>query len=324
MMKPFLTLHPGFPKCATSSLQRAFVLNDHRLATQLDVQFLGRDFLPNNGYPEVIKLMDNPAVCAAQVRATDYAPGHYFLSNEAVNTKEDFLAALREKFTIKQVVFTIRLPVLQAVSQYRFSGWTKTSFVAASEARDTNFLNAQTRLARKIDWYSAYDVPIVLCPLEGRADDILVRFCQAGFGRVPDAAAKIPDRRVNSSIGLAFAEALFHELSAKDIIPVDTAMRRALVRAAKKYDLDPALQTYATEDLAMFLENNGATLCSDYRALLEKHGVPEDIADAAVEVGADSIHKLCELPVASMDVEHTLREHARAVIKQAQASLIDS
>jgi len=59
MPKPTLVLHPGFPKCATSYIQRLFVQKEYALSRALGVRAIGRDFKPENGYPDVTKAMYN-------------------------------------------------------------------------------------------------------------------------------------------------------------------------------------------------------------------------------------------------------------------------
>ncbi|MEX0339482.1 MAG: hypothetical protein AB3N11_10620, partial [Arenibacterium sp.] len=55
--KPPLILHPGLPKCATSTIQRMFFLENHAVGKALDVRVITRDFKVDNGYPDVSKLM---------------------------------------------------------------------------------------------------------------------------------------------------------------------------------------------------------------------------------------------------------------------------
>jgi hypothetical protein len=100
-----IVLHPGFAKCATSSIQRHFVIRDHELPRSMGITTLGRNLKPDNGYPDVGKLMYAPADCLADLAANDYPPGRYFLSNEALGGAAPLIRALADRFTIERAVF---------------------------------------------------------------------------------------------------------------------------------------------------------------------------------------------------------------------------
>lgn len=315
-MKPTLVLHPGLPKCATSSIQRSFVVRNHALARQLGVQFLGREFQPDNGYPEVIRLIDDPQACAADVQTTEYTAGRYFLSNEALSGKREFIAVLRSKFEIEKAVFTIRLPALQAISQYCFSGWISASFDEAAEHPATSFVNAQARHKMKLSEFKMLGVPTQLCPLESDGEHIVTRFCRIAFETPVEIPDGLEEPHVNRSIGLAFAKALNLEL--RDIGPIPTSFKRSLVKTAQTFNLEPPLNKLVCPEIHRCDAHIQSALCKEYGELLKAYHLDEDTVSEAIAAAADRLDNIVSAPVVSEAEMRSLRQQARCVIEQAR------
>ena len=315
---PRLVLHPGFPKCATSSIQQGFVAKNHALARQIGVKFLGRSFLPNNGYPEVIRLMDAPGACAEEVKAASYNPKErYFMSNEALGGNRQFLDVLQSRFDIEKAIFTIRLPALQAISNYRYSGWISSSFATAATRRKSGLSQAQKRMEAKFRSYKEMGIPILLCPLENPGG-ILTQFCQTAFGALIDLNNVQTERRVNQSIGLAFAHALYQELEKQAGAFVPTELKRRLVKAAQTHKLEQGLNSLiCSEDRQIFSEIQ-EDACLEYASLLATHGLPMAEVNMATAVAAENLTRLIRSPVATPEEMSVLKSHARTIIGHAR------
>lgn len=136
-LKPRITIHPGFPKCATSAIQRAFVQENHRLAHALKVSFLSAGFTRNKGYPDVTRIMDDPSGYLEALQRAVFLRRNYFLSSEALFMLD--LGVFCQLFKVDRWAVTTRLPIAQAISNYRYSGWLSGSFESWAQRPVNNF-----------------------------------------------------------------------------------------------------------------------------------------------------------------------------------------
>ncbi|MBK5928439.1 hypothetical protein [Rhodobaculum claviforme] len=311
-----IVLHPGLPKCATSTLQRLFVMEDHALARALGVAVLGKGFVPMNGPPPVTELMYAPEDCLRALRAQDYPPGQYFLSSEALASQPDFIAEIAQLFTVSRMVVTVRFPPAQALSNFRYSGWLTQDLHGALADRATGPLHALQRHARKLAQLSAL-AETLACPVEGAG--LAERFCLTCFAQTPARLGDAPFatlRPANESIGLGFATALREALVAQGLT-VTGADRARLVKLAQRRRLPPDVaglmpEGFAPADLAPALD-----ALEGYGALLRDHGVAAADTATAVAAAEAQFRALLARPGATRPQMATLRRHAGAVVRAA-------
>jgi hypothetical protein len=211
VVKPSIIIHPGFPKCATSAIQRAFVWKNHALAKELGIEFIGESFIGNDGYPDVLKLIDDPDTWLREFEATPFEPGRYFLSNEAMFHVLPQLDFLERKFDIEAWAITVRTPFLQAVSNYRYSGWSRALLDNHASEADLLFSGAAARQLGKVRRLKKQGAPVRLVALEGAQNGVVAAFCEVAFGETPESVKRLsrsPQGSANPSIGFAFAERL--------------------------------------------------------------------------------------------------------------------
>ncbi|MEO1975844.1 MAG: hypothetical protein ABGX15_06830 [Paracoccaceae bacterium] len=295
-MKPDLILHPGFPKCATSSIQLLFVKERHAVARALGVRFIGADFKPDNGFPSVSKLMYDYDACIADVAATDYPDRRYFMSNEALNMQPQFIAVLKERFNVVRSVCTIRFPTTQAISSFRYSGWLTCDFAEFVKTRQKwlfhNVANKySTRRFRELT-----EAPR-LVSVEGPDDMRLEeRFCQAAFDEVPAILSEAPFNkmsRANEAPPLAFADALARAMRGR-ATSIPGPDRNRVVSAAKSHPLPDELRNLGGPQVAMLPRRQVIDCLNEYQAFLVASGTDRTVAAAARASAAASYHKLCE------------------------------
>jgi hypothetical protein len=316
-MKPELFLHPGFPKCATSTIQRAFVVNGHGLANYFQVGFLGRQFQPNAGYPPVVQLMDNPQSCIEAVRDYKYKLGSYFLSNEALPSSVDFVKELERIFIIRRTAFTVRLPVLQAISQFRYSGWTQHSFSKSLASGYGSIFSTKNRLIPRLKYFENISAEFCLCPIEVTDGNVVERFCGLLFDRsVADIGrCDIIDSSIsNKSVSLAFAQALFHAVSSAGIGKISVREKRNLVVAAKKVKLPAELSALSVTDLKKIDLDIWADQVKSYCDLMIEFNTPEDVRLDAIQRCQADIEALVSAPVATINQERELEQFANEVV----------
>ena len=168
-----IILHPGFPKCATSSLQRLFTIRNHELSKSIGITTLGRGFLPDNGYPEVSKLMYDKKWCFAELEKIEYQEGRYFLSNEALAGAPDFVTAIKRIFEVDNTIFTTRLPSLQALSNYCFSGWLTNDYPELLISGNIGVFSAASRMRGKLKLFRSICERVTVCPIEARIPQVI-------------------------------------------------------------------------------------------------------------------------------------------------------
>jgi hypothetical protein len=313
-MKPSLIIHPGFSKCATTSLQRLFMLEHHALATELGVKFLGREFLPNNGYPEVSKLMYQYESCVNDVQRADYAFGKYFISNEALAGTPQFLEVLTDKFTIDKVVFTTRFTPLQAISNFRYSGWLYRSFEQFLIDQHAGIFQSVKRFERKIEKFSDLGLTVNLCPIEATGIDLYDRFCMACFGTVPDILHKEPfsiKHRSNESIDFAFSDALNKELSTMNNKTFSSTLKQSLVKGAQRYILPDHIKGFAPDSLESLKLTDFDFDLEQYQKLMEKYDVTGETVTSSINSATENTKKLLSMPIATTGIMQELNSHAK-------------
>lgn len=321
--KPKLVLHPGFPKCATSSIQRMFVIKDHALANEMGVKFIGRNFLPNNGYPEVIRLMDEPEKCKLEVNNYSYPDGDYFLSNEAVSGKPEFLQELQSKFDICKSVFTIRMPTIQAISEYRYSGWIKQPLARCIDDQSNNSSDKIINLETQISYIRSKDIPTILTPIEGNIGTLIDRFCEDAFERKPGCWVDKNTMDINKSIDLAFASALHTEISKMSLKEIPPSLRRSLVHTAQQWKVEDSLSGLASEEILYFSHRVRAEMRSGYHEMLLRNGVKGEVASSAAEAANEGLCKMSNTPIATNDQMRGLEAQAKLAIQAARAKVAD-
>lgn len=316
--KPSLVLHPGLPKCATSSIQRAFFIRDFALADQLGVACIGKKFLPRNGHPAVSELMYDRAGSHQQVQTNDYPPGRYFMSNEAVSGDAPFLALLGQRFDIERTVVTVRFPPLQALSNYRYSGWLSgdLSQIAASKEAGC-YESSLDRFVAKMTLFANMPGALSVCPTERLDQPLLDRFCQTCYGTVPDLLSQkqyADSKQLNRSISWAFAHALWQEVSQIDPAIVKTWTRATVVKAAQNHVLPDGMPDRRPASGAQLDGDRIRAVLPHYLDFLLQHGLPESVAQEAVAVARKDLDRFLAVPPATAAETQILAGAAKQIV----------
>lgn len=317
-MKPRLVLHPGFPKCATSTVQRLVALNDSRLLTEIGIQSLGQGFRPNNGYPEVSKVMYNPDACIDEIRQNSYPDGLYFLSNEALSGAPQFYEVLAERFELTRAVTSVREPILQCMSNFKYSGWLSTNVVHYLQQRRWGFAESLKRYCSKLDTVQDYAPDVRICALEETGVDFVSRFFKAAFDKVPPSLALPPFNRpvvANRSIGLAFAEALHQEMAEQGLLNPPGPDRAKFVKAAQSYDLPIELQGLSVDTSTAINPVVVDTAVAAYRDFITDRGGTVAQAENVASACRTNFDKFLSTPKASAAHMQELRHHACKVLE---------
>ena len=313
---PELIVHPGFPKCASSTLQWAFVVDEHALSKQMGASFIGKEFLPMNGYPPVAELMYEREKCLEQIESQEYASGKYFLSSEALCNDVQFVKDLSAKFQITKVVFVVRFPPEQALSNFRFSGWLTHDPSDLVSDTQISILNALNRHANCIKRYSPlYNTS--LCPME--APKLLSRFCEACFGQSPlpaDGSSYGKNMTSNKSTGLGFAVALRNEIVARKL-RFTKYERRRIVRIVKKWKLPNELKDLNPDSSFVYQLSKGVDLIDDYKSLLLDYEVDPGTVLLAIENARSRFEDQISKPIASASQMVELSLNAKALFDEA-------
>ncbi len=313
---PELIIHPGFPKCASSTLQWAFVVDEHALSRQMGASFIGKEFLPMNGYPPVAELMYERDKCLEQIKSQKYTSGKYFLSSEALINDVQFVKNLSAKFQITKVVFVVRFPPEQALSAYRFSGWlTNDPSDLVSDTR-ISILNALNRHANCVRRYSTlYNTS--LCPLE--APELLSRFCEACFGQSPlsaDGSSYSKNVTSNKSTSLGFAMALRNEIVARKL-KFTNYERRRIVRIVKKWKLSEELKNLNPNSSFVHQLSKGIDFIDSYKSLLLDYKVDPETVSLVIENARSRFEDQISKPIASTSQMVDLSLNAKALLDGA-------
>ena len=250
---PRIILHPGLPKCATSTIQRLFVVDDYRLGSDLGVKVIGGGFRSENGYPEVSKLMYSPQKFIDEVDLSTFDGGYYFYSNEALLGSKAALEAIERKFSIATTIFTVRFPPLQGLSQFNYSGWLTSTFDEFIKGKFTSPLSALDRFKPHLEKFSQASERVLVCPIERLKKPLLERFVGTCFGFTPSSIAEEPFSKpftANKSIGVAFAQALAVELR-RSGMKAEAQDRNRFVKLAQSYCLPSELSRLRPPEITM-------------------------------------------------------------------------
>jgi hypothetical protein len=313
-MSRSIVLHPGLPKCATSTLQHMFVIGDHALARALGLAVLGKGYMPMNGYPPVTEIMCTPSESMRALHAQDYAPGQYFLSSEALAGRPDFITEISRIFMLSKLVVTVRFPPAQALSNFRYSGWITEDLHSYLANPSTAPLHALHRHTRKLAMLTSLGDTLAV-PIEGGA--LVKRFCLACFGQVPTLLSDPPytnQSSANESIGLGFATALREALLAHGLTVVGTDRAR-LVKLAQRRKLAPDVARLMPEGFAWTSLAPALGALDGYAALLHEYGVEYRDMTSAVKAAEAQFRAFIAQPCATHLQMDTLRMHAEAVVQ---------
>lgn len=322
-MKPELILHPGFPKCGTTSMQKLFIVENHAFAKRMNVGFIGADFKSNNGYPPVSQVIYDYEGAVASVLENSYEPGRYFLSNEAIISKPDFLKVLAKKFSISRAIFTLRHPVLQGVWRYPNGGWLNQDFATFLKDQGDWLYNVDGKYRRPIRSYQEARVPVRVCPIEEVSESFEARFLYEAFDEVPPFLNQMSFSKlehVNTVVPFAFSEALYKVLSGGEFAIPEGRDRHALVIAAQQYKLPEKMCLYAPASIAEIDRNKLDSSLVSYSNFLREFGVEERIIEEAEASARRQIDQLLAQPVAGPQEETALCEHARKLLNLALPS----
>lgn len=323
-VKPDLILHPGLAKCGTSSIQKMFRLREHALPRALGCVWIGNRFRPFNGRAPVVEIMYHQAQCLEDIAAMTPDPATHFLSSEALIAGSPVMAALQERFTIARAVITIRLPLLQALSNYCFSGWITHPLEAVLAGDGPGaMLQTHDRVQRTLAaWITRVTPKLALCPMEAALFE--QRFCRAAFGHAPPLVADLVAERggiVNRSISPALAAALHGALAARPDIGV-TGPFRAVLASAAQAEPEPA------EFAAVLPAGLGALLAdravieaelSRYGAMLQAHGTDPAVIGDCLAALRDRLGRLAARPAPDAALTRWLGDHAAAIVARAAA-----
>jgi hypothetical protein len=320
-MKPALIVHPGFNKCATTSIQTLFMREDHVMARRAGVVWLGTEFAPFNGMPPVMEIGYRPDEAVAHIGALALDPGQrHFLSAESLLGADKVWAALKDRFEIARIIMTIRLPLLQALSHFCFSSWMTMSLERAITHPSSGF-GARNSFANQalLKLKRSYCPEVLLCPIE--PDHLEERFCTQAFGVVPEGLAhhsKAVGVR-NTSISPLFATALSEMLPKFADYTLQPSHRAGLARAVQlakepeefAHHLPPALKDYLQDKDEMGQQTKG------YDTLLAQYGVDAATRARCVEVTGRRLSALAAKKAAPGAMIQAARLFARQTLRAA-------
>lgn len=234
MKKPQIVIHPGFAKCATTTLQRRFQSNDFSLCHALGVVWLGREFKPLNGAPPVYDVVQGGEVASMMLgRVQVKSDCVYFLSAENLVNHEDVLEAVSEKFALKKAVFTVRFPPFIALSEFYFRGWLAGTL---ENALEVGLSQLRTRLMNRVAHVGErFFSSVSLCPIEQH--DFMDDFCEKAFDEPHNSCiSRDPFRsRNNASAQPCFIMALNKEYLRAGSPPLAQGQRRELIKMVQEY-----------------------------------------------------------------------------------------
>ncbi|MEQ8403752.1 MAG: hypothetical protein RKE49_01560 [Oceanicaulis sp.] len=322
-MKPRIIIHPGLPKCATSAIQRAFVIHDHALARALGLDFISADFRINAGYPDVIKVMDDPDGYREALAAAEFPDGRYFLSSEALLGIDPSIFC--DRFEVERWAVTVRAPFLQSLSNYRFSGWVSGGFKTWSAKRANHFDAAAGRQVDKVSRLKPLPGRLMLVALESAQAGVVSHFCTEVFERRPAVLDEIDSgaqAQVNASISFALADALGRRLEQSGTGAVSVALRRRLVKAAQAFETPEDLRSLAPAAFAEEWSHYTGDALQRYRELL---ALGQDNAgrEAALDAAESKIMAALAAPVADAHQLARLDDHAEQIIDTCLAASTD-
>lgn len=315
--KPSLVLHPGFPKSGSSSIQHIAVSDDFRAMAELGYKALGRGFRPNDGYPDVSRLMYDREACIQDISENSYSGSKYFLSNEAVGSEREIYEALIRRFRITRCVFSVREFIASILSNYKYSGWLSSDPMQYILNSNMGLKNVIERRRTKINEACAYADDLRLCAIEGSQSSFTSRFFTVCFDRIPSIVLNTrctTPAVLNRSVGLAFSKALYLEMKELGLHDPPTVMRAEFVKAARYYSLPPDLQNLSIDIGDVLRLDAIEDAIEAYHDFLIEFKYDPLAASHAAMGSRSNLRRILSLTVASKAQMRTLRSHARNVL----------
>lgn len=319
MKKPTLICHPGFAKCATTSLQALFYRNDHVVARDCGVVWIGEGFVSFGRMPPVFEIGDDPNRAIRRVESMHLdANLRYFLSAESLQTRPNVMSALAERFRIERCVFTIRFPFFLELSEYCFRGWLKESIEAALLTGLKARIKMMERILEMSDQVSGVDS--LLCPIDFA--NLEARFCSLAFGCTPDSIEKVKaaiGTSRNESTHPCFAVALHAAVQDAGLQNLPLKARRNLMRAAQSIRVPEELDAYLPESVLALLDDRSIfnRHIRDYKTLLSGRSVPTEQVDLLEENVRRRLDKMRARVPPPASVSATLRQLASGLIERS-------
>lgn len=254
---------------------------------------------------------------AEALLSNDYAPGRYILSNEAMSNRPELLKVLTEKFAIMHAVFTVRHPVLQGISNYRYSGWLEKSFATLLTDQGARLYDVDSKYRKPVEHYLSSHIPVRVCPVEETAESFENRFLLALIDEVPELLYQEPFStlgRANTSVAFAFSDVLHRELCSGNYSVPQGTERHALAMAAQQYDLPGELNRFAPASLATLDPVKLEASLTSYANFLGEFGADERTISEVSFSSRRQIEWLQAQPLAGPAEEAELRQHARTLL----------
>jgi hypothetical protein len=319
MSKPKLAMHPGFAKCATTSLQSQCQRDDFFLCRSHGIEWLGRGFKPFNGAPPVYDVVAGASAVQQMLKESCFDSSRlYFVSAENLINHLDVVEVLQQQFLLDVAVCTVRMPLFISLSEFYFRGWLKGSI---KDTIELGLSGLQLRLERKLDMLQhRFTRSVGLCPIEQK--DFIADF----FERCHECSlvgiernSKHSGHRKNSSAQPCFILALNHEylrLGARDLDPLD---RRRLIRIVQEYSIETEIGDFLPEEVLIALENRAliSSQVDSYLKWLSRFGCHGHKLDEVRE----HIEKRISLDLSKqrcpVSVQNALEEEARELLLKA-------
>lgn len=318
--KPKLILHPGFAKCATTSLQWQFCQSAHALPRALGVIWIGKAFVPFNGVPPVMEIGYEPSKAIESLRNQALDPeATYFLSAESLPHAKSVLELLRDLFEVVRVVVTIRFPLFIEISEYTFRGWITSPIESLVEPAGGSIARKNNSCRRMIEEFETFfDQKVRLCPLE--LPDLERRFLRDAFEIVPEKAlAALSDtepRNASASIALA---AELHAALGEDREMLSPERRRALIRLLQQEPGPSSIGSILPDILRTHLSDQGEMdkRISAYDRILQDSLSEDQIREVNASIRARIDGMLANPPVDAA-TQAALHAHVRALVAKAR------
>lgn len=314
--RPRLLLHPGFPKCATTTVQHQLMQQDFRLVRDMGWTWLGQGLRPFDGLPPVLDIGYRAEQIAADLSARAFRPDRtYLLTAESILTARWLWPLLRERFEVLRVLCTVRMPLLQALSDYCYSGWLRrTPEQWAGNSGGALLLRLSRMKDQLRDMTAALQAgPASLCPIEPAG---LMRRVLTGLAgpdaRVPD----LPTVRRNVGISPLLAAHLSRAVEGIEALLARPEQRRILLHAAQRAANHrgvtatmPAAFAHILRDAPRMVREVG-----EYREWLLGAGVPHRLVRETVVLCADRIAALAAMPLPDAQTEAIAAALVRRII----------
>jgi hypothetical protein len=297
-MKASLVVHPGVAKCATSTIQRFFVVNNYMNARMCGCIWMGKKFKAYNGYSPVSEIMYSKDACIRDIGLLQPDPDlNYILSSEALMDSPAIINALKEKFEIKKAVVTIRMPLLQAISNYCYSGWIGESFDVFINTSKNGIRNNHDYLDRSLIIFQRQITGDVrLCPIEH--GDVVSFFCREAFEKPVFTAVDYNQGSSNKSISLNFATALSECLISIENYKSNQVEKRKLIDAVRLHQESEEISSYIPPEMQNLFRNknfiNEQLIL--YRKMLRKFGQDTIIIENTISKARDILGAWAEYP----------------------------